>query len=110
MVISLEDGALFVQPTGQPKLPIFADSETRFSPRVNDAAVSFTKDDSGAVDGLILSQNGVNRPLRKVRQGYLRGCSLTIPGPALAPSRIRLGPIIGALLLNKQAVGASFVL
>ena len=67
IVVTLEDGALFAQATGQGKFPIFAESETEFFLRVVDAQVSFTKDDSGAVTGLILHQNGVNQPGRKVR-------------------------------------------
>ena len=65
--MTLEDGALFMQATAQPKFPVFAESEVKFFLRVVDAQVSFTKDDSGAVTGLILHQNGANQPGRKVR-------------------------------------------
>ena len=64
--VMLEDGALFAQATGQGKLPIFPESETRFFYRAVDAQLSFTKDDSGAVAGLILHQNGANQPARKI--------------------------------------------
>lgn len=67
IVVTLEDGALFVQATEQPKFPIFAESDTKFFLRVVDAQVSFTTDDSGAVTGMILHQNGANQPGRKVR-------------------------------------------
>ena len=67
IVVTLEDGALFVQATGQGKLPAFAESETKFFLRAVDAQVSFTKDDSGAVAGLILHQNGRDQPGSKVR-------------------------------------------
>ena len=67
IVVTLEDGALFAQATGQPKFPLFAESETEFFLRVVDAQVSFTKDDSGAVTGIILHQGGANQPGRKVR-------------------------------------------
>ena len=67
IVVTLEDGALFGQATGQGKFPMFAESETEFFLRVVDAQVSFTKDDSGAVTGLILHQNGRDQPGLKVR-------------------------------------------
>lgn len=66
VVVTLEDGALFVQATGQGKLPAFAESETKFFLKAVDAQVSFTKDASGAVTGIILHQNGRNAPGRRV--------------------------------------------
>ena len=66
LVVTLEDGALFTQATGQGKLAIFAESETKFFLKVVDAQISFTKDDSGAVTGLILHQAGANQPARRV--------------------------------------------
>ncbi len=66
LVVTLEDGALFLQATGQGKLPVFAESETKFFLKVVDAQVSFTKDDSGAVTGLILHQGGANQPARRI--------------------------------------------
>jgi CubicO group peptidase (beta-lactamase class C family) len=66
IVVTLEAGALFLQATAQPKFPMFAESETTFFLRVVDAQVSFTKDDTGAVTGLILHQNGANQPGRRI--------------------------------------------
>jgi hypothetical protein len=67
IVVTLEDGGLFVQATGQPKVGLFAESETKFFLRVAAAQISFTKDDSGEVTGLILHQGGRDRPARKTR-------------------------------------------
>ncbi len=67
IVVTLEDGTLFEQATGQGKFALFAESETKFFLKVVDAQISFTKDDSGAVTGMILHQNGANQPARKVR-------------------------------------------
>ncbi|MCZ6857218.1 MAG: DUF3471 domain-containing protein [Gemmatimonadetes bacterium] len=67
VVVTLEGGALFVQATGEEKYPVFAESDTTFFLRVFDAQISFTKDDSGEVTGIILHQNGRNQPGRKVR-------------------------------------------
>ena len=67
IVVTLEAGALFLQATGHGKAPMFAESETKFFLRVVDAQVSFTKDDSSTVTGLVLHQNGANQPGQKVR-------------------------------------------
>ncbi len=67
LVVTLEDGALFVHPTGQEKVPVFAESETKFFLRVAEAQISFTKDDSGAVTGLVLHQGGRERPGQRVK-------------------------------------------
>lgn len=67
IVVTLEGGALFAQATGQGKAPIFPESETKFFFKVVDAQISFTTDESGAVAGMILHQNGANQPARKVR-------------------------------------------
>ena len=63
--ITREGTALFLQATGQPKFPIFAESETAFFFRVADAQLTFTKDASGSVTGLILHQGGQNLPGRR---------------------------------------------
>jgi hypothetical protein len=64
MVVTLEDGQLFTKLGGQPKLPIFAESETSFFAKVVDAQFEFTKDDSGAVTALELHQgpNNITAP------------------------------------------------
>jgi len=64
--VTLEDGALITQATGQPKLPIYAESETRFFPKLVDATLIFEKDGEGKVMGLTLEQNG--RTMRATRQ------------------------------------------
>jgi len=66
IVVTLNGGALFGQATGQERFPFFAESEEKFFLKVVDAQVTFTKDESGAVTGLILHQNGVNQTGRKV--------------------------------------------
>ena len=65
LTITFENGALFAQATGQEKLPIYAESETKFFLRAADAQLTFTSDSTGAVTGVILHQNGQNIPGRK---------------------------------------------
>ena len=67
IVVTVEDGQIFGQATGQNKFPLFAESETEFFLKAVDAQVTFTKDDDGAVTGLVLHQGGRDGPFKKVR-------------------------------------------
>jgi cyanophycinase len=58
MTITLENGQLISQLTGQPKVPLFALEDGKFFPRVVDADLDFTKDADGNVTLLTLHQNG----------------------------------------------------
>ena len=49
IVMTLEDGQLMTQATGQSKFPMFAESETKFFLKVVDAEVEFFKNDKGEV-------------------------------------------------------------
>ncbi len=66
IVVTREGGALFVQATDQPKLPLFAESETDFFLQVVDAQIRFVKE-GGRVTSLVLHQNGQDQMGRKVR-------------------------------------------
>jgi tetratricopeptide (TPR) repeat protein len=46
------------QATGQPKFPLFAESDTKFFLKVVDAEVEFFKNEKGEVTYLMLHQNG----------------------------------------------------
>jgi CubicO group peptidase (beta-lactamase class C family) len=65
ITITLENGRLFAQATGQPKFEIFAESETSFFLKVVDAQLEFQKDAAGTVTGLVLHQAGRNMPGKK---------------------------------------------
>jgi CubicO group peptidase (beta-lactamase class C family) len=57
--VSLEHGILFAAPTGQPKLRLGAESETRFFLTVDeDIGMTFTRDETGKVTGLTFHQRG----------------------------------------------------
>ena len=56
IVITLENNQLMAQLTGQPKLRLLAESDTRFFFKDVDAQIEFLKDDKGAVNRLILHQ------------------------------------------------------
>ena len=67
LTITLEDGRLQAQPTGQSKATLFAEAADMFFLRVVNAQVRFTRAPSGEVTGLILYQGGGQQPGRKVR-------------------------------------------
>jgi D-alanyl-D-alanine-carboxypeptidase/D-alanyl-D-alanine-endopeptidase len=56
--VSREADLLFIQATNQPKLPVFAESDTRFFLRAVEAQISFERDSTGKVATLVLHQNG----------------------------------------------------
>jgi hypothetical protein len=58
VAMTLEGDQLMTQITGQPKFPLFAETETRFFLKVVEAQVDFVKDPSGAVTQIILHQGG----------------------------------------------------
>jgi CubicO group peptidase (beta-lactamase class C family) len=59
LVITLEGDQLISQATGQGKIPLFAETETKFFPKVMDAQIEFLKDEKGAVTYLMLHQGAV---------------------------------------------------
>ncbi len=65
MSITVENGQLFAQLTGQPAVEIYPESETDFFYRVVDAQIGFTLED-GAAKSLTLYQNGQTMPGLKV--------------------------------------------
>jgi len=56
LVITLEGDQLVSQATGQNKIPLFAESETKFFTKVIDAEIEFLKNDKGVVTQLMLHQ------------------------------------------------------
>ena len=58
LAITVEDGKLMMLPTGQGKLPLFAESESKFFPIAIDTEIEFVKDEHGTVTLLIVHRNG----------------------------------------------------
>jgi D-alanyl-D-alanine-carboxypeptidase/D-alanyl-D-alanine-endopeptidase len=61
LAVTLEDGKLMVQATGQPKFRVYSESETKFSLKVVDAQITFAGDKNGKAEMLILHQDGANQ-------------------------------------------------
>jgi hypothetical protein len=67
ITVTKEDDRLMIQLTGQPKVEVFPESETKFFLRVVDAQLTFVKDDKGQVAHLILHQGGQDRQAKKIQ-------------------------------------------
>nr|WP_234826920.1 DUF3471 domain-containing protein [Rhodopseudomonas palustris] len=66
MTISREDGRLVSRLTGQPAVPLFAESRTKFFARIVNAQISFVTDAAGAAQSLVLHQNGLDVPMPRI--------------------------------------------
>ncbi|HEV2517757.1 MAG TPA: serine hydrolase [Devosia sp.] len=64
--VTREGGALFVQATGQQKLPVFAENETTFFYRAVDAQLSFGLGADGKAKSLKLHQGGTSQPGQRI--------------------------------------------
>ena len=65
VTVTVEDGRLMSQITGQPEVQLFAESETKFFLKVVDAQVEFFTDTGGAVTYLEIHQAGQNAKAMK---------------------------------------------
>ncbi|HUP62445.1 MAG TPA: serine hydrolase [Thermoanaerobaculia bacterium] len=66
ITVTSEGGGLMTQATGQPKFPIFAESEEKFFLEVVDAQLTFFFGDDGKAINLVLHQGGRNMPGKKI--------------------------------------------
>jgi len=64
--VTEEAGHLYGQPTGQPKLELFAEGEKNFFLKVVEAQVTFETDAQGKAASLVLHQNGRDLPGKRV--------------------------------------------
>ena len=60
LTVTLEDGHLMVQATGQPKAQVYAESPTKFFYKIVDAQITFIPSKDGVAEKLILHQLGRN--------------------------------------------------
>lgn len=65
--VTLEGDRLFTQATGQGKIEVYAESETKFFLKVVDAQLEFVKGDDGNVVSVILYQGGQKVEGKKIR-------------------------------------------
>jgi hypothetical protein len=67
LTVTLEANHLFVQLTGQPKFPLYPESQSRFFLTVVDAQIEFIKDGTGHVSNALLYQNGVKHDAPRIK-------------------------------------------
>ncbi len=67
IAITREGSRIFAQATGQPKLELFPESETKFFLKAVDAQMVFVKGENGGADSLVLHQGGMERPGKRVK-------------------------------------------
>src|SRR5664280_577027 len=58
LTVTVEGDRFFTQATGQEKVEVYAESETKFFLKVVEASIEFVKDDTGKFSKLILHQGG----------------------------------------------------
>ena len=64
--VTTRGGHLFVKLTGQQALPVHCDRPDHFVYDVVEAALTFERDANGAITQLILHQNGLNQPAKRL--------------------------------------------
>jgi CubicO group peptidase (beta-lactamase class C family) len=67
LTLTREGDQLMAQATGQPKLEVFPESETRFFLKVVDAQIEIQRGPDGKATGLTLFQGGREMPAKKVK-------------------------------------------
>jgi D-alanyl-D-alanine-carboxypeptidase/D-alanyl-D-alanine-endopeptidase len=66
LTVTREGSQLFVQATGQPRFEVFPESVVDYFLKVIDAQITFETDSKGRATGLILHQNGMNQPAKRI--------------------------------------------
>ncbi len=64
--VTTEDSKLMVQLTGQPRVQVFAESDTEFFYKVVDAQLTFVRDESGQVTAVVLHQGGADNTAKRL--------------------------------------------
>ncbi|HEX5007148.1 MAG TPA: hypothetical protein VFV70_08555 [Hyphomonadaceae bacterium] len=65
--MTLENGGLQVQATGQPKAPVYPEAPNKFFYKVVDAQLTFTEAANGQPAYLTLHQMGLNQKATKIQ-------------------------------------------
>ncbi|MCX5752243.1 MAG: serine hydrolase [Candidatus Krumholzibacteria bacterium] len=67
LTVTREEDKLFVRATGQPRFQVYPSSETEFFYKAVDAQITFVKDSTGRVTGLVLHQGGRDMEGARIR-------------------------------------------
>lgn len=66
LTISVQDGSLYAQATGQGRIKLYAEKQDLFFPKEVDADIEFVRGANGDVEKLILHQNGRDAPAKRL--------------------------------------------
>ncbi|PRX88931.1 serine hydrolase [Paraburkholderia sp. BL25I1N1] len=66
LTMTVDNGQLFTQGTGQPRIALYPEAEHRFFAKMIDAQITFEMDDQGMAEKLTLHQNGSDLVARKL--------------------------------------------
>lgn len=100
LVVTREGDKFIMQATGQPKVEVFAMSETVFFPKVVDAELEFSVDETGRANGLTLRQGG----------GVMKAKRIEAPPQAPERKSITVDAKILEGYTGKYQLGPGFVL
>ncbi|MCU0363420.1 MAG: serine hydrolase, partial [Bacteroidales bacterium] len=67
MTVTRDGSKLFTQATGQSKVEVYAESETKFFLKVVEAQIEFLKDDGGKYNTLVLYQGGRRMEAKRIK-------------------------------------------
>lgn len=83
LTVTIDNGQLMVQPSGQGKVPTFPISETRFFTKVVDAQIDFNKNEKGAVTSLTLHQGGNDTNAPRISDKVVERKEISVPAEIL---------------------------
>jgi D-alanyl-D-alanine-carboxypeptidase/D-alanyl-D-alanine-endopeptidase len=103
LAVTVQNGQLFIQGTGQQALPVFASAKDEFFSKLVNAQFSFKRDANGRVDAVVLHQGGrdMNAP---------RASDTAPPPPERKEKEIRLEPAALQKYVGRYELAPSFVL
>jgi CubicO group peptidase (beta-lactamase class C family) len=67
LTISTNEGKIFAQATGQPRIEIYPEAEYKYFAKAVDAQMEFAKDEKGNTTTLTLLQGGAKMPAKKIK-------------------------------------------
>jgi serine-type D-Ala-D-Ala carboxypeptidase/endopeptidase len=87
MTISHAGEQLFVQLTGQPKFPLFPESERKFFLKVVDAQITFRTDAQGKATQAVLHQGGIDQTARRLDEAETKRAADEVEARAAATAK-----------------------
>jgi hypothetical protein len=102
MTITLDGEQLLTQLSGQQKIPVFAEADTKFFLKVVDAQLEFLKDANGKVTDVVLHQNGRETKASRISDTVQERKAITLQPEVLSAyaGSYQAGPLPIAIALK----------